>query len=86
MVPELEGGQLAKADQLREKDLKHHFKGEGEADAPALKISLPDNLKPWEVSDKLPDYQLKVALSYLHGLAMQAEGRNTARAPNSKDR
>ena len=50
----------------------------------ALKISLPDNLKPWEQSDKLPDYQLKIALSYLNSLNGSGEGRSTARAP--KDR
>ncbi len=85
VVPEVEGGQLTKADQLREKDLKRHFKGEGDGpDFTALKISLPDNLKPWDVTDKLPDYQLRIALSYLNSIAGQAEGRNTARAP--KDR
>jgi carboxyl-terminal processing protease len=84
VVPEAEGGQLTKADQLREKDLKRHFKGEGEGpDFTALKISLPDNLRAWEVSDKVADYQLRVALSYLNSLSLP-EGRNTARAP--KDR
>jgi carboxyl-terminal processing protease len=82
VVPEAEGGELTKADQLREKDLKRHFKGESEGpDVKALKVSLPDNLKPWEVSDKVADYQLKVALSYLNAVATQGEGRNTARAP-----
>jgi carboxyl-terminal processing protease len=85
VVPETEGGQLTRADQLREKDLKRHFKGEGDGpDFTALKISLPDNLKPWDVSDKLPDYQLRTALSYLNSVSLQGEGRNTARAP--KDR
>lgn len=84
VVPEAEGGQLTKADQLREKDLKRHFKGEGEGpDFTALKVSLPDNLRAWDVSDKVADYQLKVALSYLNSLSLP-EGRNTARAP--KDR
>lgn len=85
VVPETEGGQLTRADQLREKDLKRHFKGEGDGpDFTALKISLPDNLRPWDVSDKLPDYQLRTALSYLNSVSLQGEGRNTARAP--KDR
>ena len=52
----------------------------------ALKISLPDNLKPWDVSDKVADYQLKVSLSYLNSIAGPAEGRSTARAPKDKDR
>ncbi len=87
VVPEAEGGQLTKADQLREKDLKRHFKGEGEGpDVAALKVSLPDNLKPWDVSDKVADYQLKVALSYLNSVTGTADGRNTARAPKDKDR
>jgi carboxyl-terminal processing protease len=81
IVPEAEGGGLTKADQLREKDLKRHFKGEGAApDAGALKVSLPENLKAWEVSDKLGDYQLKIALSYLNGLG-PLEGKNVVRAP-----
>jgi carboxyl-terminal processing protease len=85
VVPEAEGGQLARSDQLREKDLKRHFKGEGEGPDPTtLKISLPDNLKPWDVTDKLADYQLRVALTYLNSAATASEGRNTARAP--KDR
>lgn len=85
VVPEIEGGQLTKADQLREKDLKRHFKGEGEGpDFTALKISLPDNLKPWDVSDKVTDYQLRIALSYLNSAALQGEGRNTARAPKER--
>jgi carboxyl-terminal processing protease len=81
IVPEAEGGSLAKADQLREKDLKRHFKGEGTGpDVGTLKVSLPENLKAWEVSDKLSDYQLKIALSYLNGLG-PLEGKNVVRAP-----
>ncbi|MBL8911578.1 MAG: S41 family peptidase [Archangium sp.] len=84
VVPEAEGGQLTKADQLREKDLKRHFKGESEGpDVSTLKISLPDNLKAWDVADKVADYQLRVALQYLNATTLP-EGRNTARAP--KDR
>jgi carboxyl-terminal processing protease len=82
IVPETEGGQLAKADQVREKDLKRHFKGEGEGpDVTTLKVSLPENLKPWDVSDKVTDYQLKIGLAYVNTLALGTEGRNTARAP-----
>ncbi len=78
VVPEVEGGQLTKADQLREQDLKHHFRAEGATLEPAaLKVSVPDNLKPWEVSDKVADYQLKVALSYLNSVG---EGRSAVRA------
>jgi carboxyl-terminal processing protease len=69
IVPEVEGGVVSKTEQPREKDLKRHFKGEaGGAEDPVLKTSLPDNLKAWEVAGKLTDYQLKVALSYLHAM------------------
>jgi carboxyl-terminal processing protease len=85
VVPDTEGGQLTRADQLREKDLKRHFKGEGEAPDPAtVKISLPDNLRPWEVSDQVADYQLRLALSYLNSQALATEGRPTARAPKDQ--
>lgn len=83
VVPEVEGGQLTKSEQPREKDLKRHFKGEGEGpDLTSLKISLPDGLKAWDVSDKVADYQLKIALSYLNSMASHSGGRNTVRAPS----
>ncbi|MGV3622855.1 MAG: S41 family peptidase [Archangium sp.] len=83
VVPEVEGGTVMRTDVLREKDLKRHFKGEvAPPDVSAVKISLPDNLKPWEVSDAVTDYQLKVALSYLNGASF-ADGKNTARAPKA---
>jgi carboxyl-terminal processing protease len=67
VVPETEGGQLSKADQVRERDLSRHFKGEGEGpDFKSLKISLPETLKISEAASKVTDYQLKVALSYLN--------------------
>ncbi|MEW5743242.1 MAG: S41 family peptidase [Myxococcota bacterium] len=82
VVPETEGGQVQKPDQLREKDLKHHFRGEGEPpDVATLKVSLPPNAKPSRVSEKVTDYQLKVALDYLSNLPAPLEGKNTARAP-----
>ncbi|MBL8935799.1 MAG: hypothetical protein JNM69_14685 [Archangium sp.] len=71
---------LTKTETLREKDLKRHFRGEAEApDVTALKPSLPENLKSWEVTDKLTDYQLKIALNYLN-MAPGTVGKNTARA------
>jgi carboxyl-terminal processing protease len=74
-------GVLTKTETLREKDLKRHFRGEAEApDVAALKPSLPENLKAWDVTDKLGDYQLKIALNYLNGAA-GSPGKNTARAP-----
>lgn len=83
IVPEAEGGQVLKPDQLREKDLKRHFRGEGgdAPDATTLKVSLPPNLKPGRATEKVTDYQLKVALDYLAGLPPSLDGKNTARAP-----
>jgi carboxyl-terminal processing protease len=80
IVPETEGGQLTKSDQVREKDLKRHFKAEsGGPDVATLKISLPENLKPWEVSERVTDYQLKTALAYLNGLVPTTPSRSSAR-------
>ena len=86
VVGEAEGGQQSKSDQLREKDLKRHFKNDSdpapESEEPAqLKVNLPENLKAWDVTDKMQDYQLKVALNYLNGVS-NAPGRVTAKAPS----
>ncbi|HYV45250.1 MAG TPA: S41 family peptidase [Myxococcaceae bacterium] len=60
----------ASADQLRERDLKGHFKAEGAAEAlDAATHRLPANLKDWDVTGKLTDYQLKIALNYLNSVA-----------------
>ena len=84
IVPETEGGSAGNAQQLREKDLKRHFKGEAALpELATLKASLPPNLKPWPVSDAVTDYQLKTALAYLNSLP-GVEGRNTARAPTKE--
>ncbi len=81
LVGEAEGV-LSRTETLREKDLKRHFRGEAEApDVTTLKPSLPENLKPWDVTEKMTDYQLKVALNYLNVAAAPAVGKNTARAP-----
>ncbi len=83
VVPETEGQlTLTPPTGLREKDLKRHFKGEGDAASVAdavVKVSLPTGLQPWDVTDAVTDYQLKVALQYLNGLG--PPGKNTARAP-----
>ena len=83
VVGESEDDKVAqKTEQVREKDLKRHFKGEGEVSDPSqVKVNLPENLKSWEVTDKLSDYQLKVALNYLNSASLGTPGRNTARAP-----
>jgi carboxyl-terminal processing protease len=77
VVGEAEGVAANKTEQLREKDLKRHFKGESELDTnDKLKPNLPENLKLWDVTEKLGDYQLKIALNYLNGLA--PPGKTTA--------
>jgi carboxyl-terminal processing protease len=80
VVGESETDKVAqKTEQVREKDLKRHFKGEGEvADVSQVKVNLPENLKSWEVTDKVADYQLKVALNYLNSMSPGALGRSAA--------
>ena len=84
VVGETEGTAQSKSDQLRERDLKRHFKNETEAsvegvEANALKVNLPENLKAWDVTDKVSDYQLKIALNYLNGVS-NLSSRATAKA------
>jgi carboxyl-terminal processing protease len=82
VVPETEGGAVQKPDQLRERDLKHHFRGEGEApDTAKLKVSLPPTSKRTRATEKLTDYQLQVAVEYLASLAPPFDVKGTARAP-----
>ncbi len=66
---------------LREKDLKRHFKGEAEGDKEQAARTLPPDLRPWAVSEKLTDYPLKVALNYLNGVASAAPAAKSARGP-----
>lgn len=65
----------------REKDLRRHFKNESAAndDSGTVKANLPENLRSWEVSEKLADYPLKIALNYLNGVASSAL-KTTAKA------
>jgi carboxyl-terminal processing protease len=81
VVGEAEGAAVARPDILREKDLKRHFKGEGAADAESdkLKPNLPATMKTFDVTQKMADYQLKVALEYLN--AVGGGAKNTAKAP-----
>jgi carboxyl-terminal processing protease len=69
-------------DQPRERDLRRHFKGEGDSDEKGeIPRNLPADLKGWDITDKLSDYQLKVALNYLNGVTpSQMTGRATAKA------
>jgi carboxyl-terminal processing protease len=64
----------------REKDLRRHFKNEASVDdVAAVKPNLPENLRNWDLTDKLADYPLKVALNYLNGVS-PGSGKATAKA------
>ena len=60
-------------EQPREKDLRQHFKGDDKsvdgADGERVASNLPPQLREWDVTAKLSDYQLKVALNYLNAAA-----------------
>jgi carboxyl-terminal processing protease len=74
LVPDEPGGKPGR-EAPREKDLDRHFKAEpimSLPEQPATKPTLPANLKPWDVTAKLKDYPLKVALEYLNGVAAPA--------------
>ncbi|MHB8879202.1 MAG: S41 family peptidase, partial [Myxococcaceae bacterium] len=73
-----ESAVAAGKDPPRERDLRRHFKGDPE-DKPAAAGNLPADLKAWEVSEKLTDNQLKVALNYLNGVS-GPQGKSTAKA------
>jgi carboxyl-terminal processing protease len=71
LVPDEPGGKPGR-EAPREKDLDRHFKAEPIMSMPepaAPRPTLPANLKPWDVTAKLKDYPLKVALEYLNGAA-----------------
>jgi carboxyl-terminal processing protease len=73
LVPDEPGGKPGR-EAPREKDLDRHFKAEPIMSMPepaAPKPTLPANLKPWDVTAKLKDYPLKVALEYLNGVASE---------------
>ncbi|WP_225410746.1 S41 family peptidase [Stigmatella hybrida] len=69
----------------REKDLKRHFKAEpGVAAASGQSAgarTLPANLTPWDVTAKLKDYPLKVALDYLHSVGGAPERPSAGAGP-----
>lgn len=69
MVPDTEGGSLTRGDEVRERDLRHHFKGDADAvDPRGLTVRLPPTLMPVQ-GTKGGDYQLEIALAYLNGCA-----------------
>jgi carboxyl-terminal processing protease len=72
LVPEKPGGKGDK-EVPREKDLDRHFKAEPtvatETSDVAQPKALPASLRPWDVTAKLTDHQLKMALNYLNDVA-----------------
>ena len=41
-------------------------------------MNLPENLRAWDVTEKMQDYQLKVALNYLNGVTSAPGEANTS--------
>jgi carboxyl-terminal processing protease len=57
----------------REKDLRRHFKSEEVAAAGDLLVpNLPPNLKDWAATQRMSDYQLKVALNYVNSITAKS--------------
>ena len=75
ILPDFIVGESASAklatDLPRERDLRRHFKSDDTSGAvkDALAPNLPPNLKEWSATERVSDYQLKVALNYLNGIA-----------------
>ncbi len=64
---------------LRERDLKRHFKSEAAVEEPKeVKPKLPEALRGFAESDKLKDYQLRIALNHLNALTTSG-ARTTAK-------
>ncbi|SET29812.1 C-terminal processing peptidase-3. Serine peptidase. MEROPS family S41A [Stigmatella erecta] len=84
LIPD-EPGAKPSPEAPREKDLKRHFKAEpGVAAASgqgAGARALPANLAPWDVTAKLKDYPLKVALDYLHAVGGAPERPSAGAGP-----
>jgi carboxyl-terminal processing protease len=75
IVGEEPGGLPTQPDQPREKDLRQHFKGDSPDQVQPLVNNLPPQIKEWELTGKLSDYQLKVALNYLHSTTRVAAAK-----------
>jgi carboxyl-terminal processing protease len=74
-VAETTGERTAK-DEPREKDLERHFKAEPAAATEDSLVMKPKGFteepRAWDVTSKLKDHQLQVALNYLNGLGKAA--------------
>ena len=83
IVGEDAGQKVTAKDSLRERDLRQHFRNEFHQDMDKeVAQHLPQNLKPWELTQKLSDFQLKVALNFLNqqGPSPMLPGRARASA------
>ena len=68
IVAESSGKATPSKESPRERDLRRHFKSDEVASREQPAANVPANLKDWTATQQLDDYQLKVALNYLHSL------------------
>jgi len=68
IVGESPGKAAPSKESPRERDLRRHFKSDEVASREQPAANVPANLKDWTATQQLDDYQLKVALNYLHSL------------------
>jgi len=72
IVGESPGKTAPSKESPRERDLRRHFKSDEVASREQPAANVPANLKDWTATQQLDDYQLKVALNYLHSLPPNA--------------
>lgn len=75
IVPEDQAAKVTAKEMPRERDLRRHFKAEG-TDASGPERHLPSNLKDWDATNAVTDYQLKIALNYLNAVASAQPAAN----------
>lgn len=87
IVPAEPGGQPSRRGELHERDLRRHFRGDGDGgvDPSALVASLPPVPRPWASPGPSGDYQLTVALGYLESLASSATRAPAEARPSPPD-
>lgn len=68
IVGESPGKAASSKESPRERDLRRHFKSDEVAGREQPAANVPAQLKDWAATQQLDDYQLKVALNYLHSL------------------
>jgi carboxyl-terminal processing protease len=86
-VPETPGGKDDK-EVPREKDLRRHFKAEPTAVSETPEVAKPKGLpvdpRTWDVTAKLTDHQLKMALNYLNDVASGGARAPTRAGPEAR--